>query len=214
MWWAYAELGRRIGIDVLGGLDPSTATDDDVLALSLATARCDLDQLREAGRRGQPVVTDDIVFGWVHERVLGTRRWQLAPTALVDQLATLASPAPLALVPQRQLRHQNTQHRGLGDAPLLQLHPDDAQEAGIEPGADVVVASAAGRVTVTAVVTDSIVAGAVSIPHGWDAPNVNELMSDISVDPLTGMPYLSGTAVTVDPALPRAADAAASGPPD
>jgi anaerobic selenocysteine-containing dehydrogenase len=200
MWWAYAELGRRLGIDVLGGIDPATATDDDVLALTLAAARCDLDRLREAGRCGQPVVTDDIVFGWVHERVLGERRWQLAPAPLVAQLASLAPPGSLVLVPQRQLRHQNTQHRALGDRPYVQLHPDDAAAARVENGTDVVVTSAAGRVTATASVTDAIVRGAISIPHGWDAPNVNDLTSDVDVDPLTGMPRLSGTTVTVQPA--------------
>ena len=66
MWWAFAQLGRRIGVDVLPTLDLDTATDDDVLALALQPARLGLEELRAAGNAGQPVVTELAVFGWVH----------------------------------------------------------------------------------------------------------------------------------------------------
>jgi formylmethanofuran dehydrogenase subunit D len=47
-------------------------------------------------------------------------------------------------------------------------------------------------------VNDSIRSGVVSIPHGWGAPNVNQLTSDSEeLDPLTGMPRFSGFPVTV-----------------
>ena len=58
MWWAFAELGRRIGVDVFPDLDLGTASDDDVLELALQGARLGLDDLRRAGEAGQPVETD------------------------------------------------------------------------------------------------------------------------------------------------------------
>ena len=206
MWWAFAQLGRRIGIDVLPDLDLDTVTDDDVLALALGPARLGLAELRDAGEAGQPVVTDRAVFGWVHERVLPDGRWRLAPPELVHRLDELRRPAPLVLIPQRQLRHQNTQHRRLGDRPYVQMNPKDAATVPVADGDQVVVSSATGSVTGTAFVTDTIRVGAVSVPHGWGEPCVNTLVSDRDVDPLTGMPRQSGTPVT----LARAAAASSS----
>jgi hypothetical protein len=46
----------------------------------------------------------------------------------------------------------------------------------------------------------AIRAGVVSIPHAWSDPDVNALTSDLEdVELLTGMPRLSGIAVTVEP---------------
>jgi anaerobic selenocysteine-containing dehydrogenase len=197
MWWAFAQLGRRIGVDVLPDLDLSTASDDDVLDLALQGARLGLDDLRRAGEDGQPVETDRPVFGWVHERVLRDGRWRLAPPELVRQLDEVRRPAQLVLIPQRQVRHQNTQHRRLGDRPYVQINPVDAAAAAIADGDQVVVSSATGSVTAAAFVTDAIRVGAVSIPHGWADPCVNTLVSDRDVDSLTGMPRQSGTPVAL-----------------
>src|SRR5438552_3505899 len=35
-WWVHAQMARRLGFDILDGLDPDTATDDDVLRLLVA----------------------------------------------------------------------------------------------------------------------------------------------------------------------------------
>ena len=40
--------------------------------------------------------------------------------------------------------------------------------------------------------------GAVSISHGWADTNVNRLISSDDLDPLTGMPRSSGTAVSLE----------------
>jgi hypothetical protein len=44
-------------------------------------------------------------------------------------------------------------------------------------------------------VTDTIGPGVVSFPHAYRAANVNQLTSTADVDPLNGMPILSGFAV-------------------
>jgi hypothetical protein len=46
-------------------------------------------------------------------------------------------------------------------------------------------------------VTEATRAGSVSIAHGWADCNVNVLISSRVLDPLTGMPRMSGTAVSV-----------------
>ena len=79
------------------------------------------------------------------------------------------------------------------------MHPDDAFAAGVSDGEIVEISSATGVLRIELRVTDSTARGSVSIPHGWEDVNVNRLMSHDDLDELTGMPRLSGTAVTVAP---------------
>jgi anaerobic selenocysteine-containing dehydrogenase len=122
--------------------------------------------------------------------------WDLAPPALVDQLAAMTDPPALTLIPRRMPKRFNG--RALGnDAPEVLVHPDDARAAGITDGDVVSVESETGRLRLPARVTDAIPAGVVSISHGWTDANVNVLISSHDLDPLTGMPRSSGTAVSL-----------------
>jgi anaerobic selenocysteine-containing dehydrogenase len=207
LWWSFAQLGARLGLDLVRGLDPDTCTDDDLLAGLAARSPSSLEELRQAGGA---VVADDAVFGWV-ERALPDGRWRLAPEPLVAQLSRLTDPAPLVLVPRRQPGHVNSAMRDRAvpgrrrDQPFVQIHPADAADAGVRDGERVRVSSPTGSLTGTARVDPDIRRGAVSIPHGFDAPNVSLLTTSRSgTDPLTGMVLQSGVPVTL---------AAADGPP-
>jgi anaerobic selenocysteine-containing dehydrogenase len=205
MWWPFAKLGERFDMELLPeGLTAETCTDDDLLAELAARSKASFDDLREAPTG---VVSKEAVFGWVTEQVLPEGRWRLAPAPLVEQLATLADPPPLVLIPRRQLRHLNSQLRqpddteGKADYPDVLLHPADAEAAGVEQGQRVRVTSAHGEVTGTARLDVDIRRGAVSVPHGFGNPNVNYLTSAREgVDPLTGMVLQSGVPLTVTPA--------------
>lgn len=62
------------------------------------------------------------------------------------------------------------------------------------------VASRHGATRARAEVTEAIGRGVVSVPHGWDGPNVNALTADDEdCDPLTGMPRYSGFPVVLRP---------------
>ena len=63
-----------------------------------------------------------------------------------------------------------------------------------------VVRSAHGELTGIAKVDPTIRAGAVSVPHGHQRANVNQLTSKDALDPITGMARYSGIPVTVHPA--------------
>jgi anaerobic selenocysteine-containing dehydrogenase len=199
LWWVLREIGRSLERDPLPGDGAARELeDDDVLRAALASARCGLDELRRAGLEGQPVIHERSVFGWVHEHVLPGGRWQLAPPELVAQLEALPPPSPLALVPRRELRHQNSQHRALAEPAWIWLSPADAASAGVRDGEWVAVKSATGSLVGRARVTDEIRGGAISIPHGFAEPCVNRLVSALEVDPLTGMPHMSGTALALE----------------
>lgn len=200
-WQVFAQLGGRLGLDVIGGLDQATATSDDVLALMTRRGRATLSQLQESDG---PVIDHEVPYGWVRT-ILPAGGWRVAPSQLLDQLAASSPPAGLALAPSRRMRHLNSLFAGeatgdgRADVPRITLNPDDAAARGITEGQQVRVTSAHGSVDGQTAITDDVRSGTVTIPHGFGAMNVNDLTSDDDLDPLTGMPVYSGLPIQVTP---------------
>jgi anaerobic selenocysteine-containing dehydrogenase len=124
----------------------------------------------------------------------------------------------LRLIGRRHIRSNNSwlhNSKRLLKGPercILLIHPEDAAARGIADGDAVTVTSGTGAVTVPAEVTDSIMPGTVSLPHGWghDRPgtrlsvaasrpgvSINDLTRRDRVDPLSGNAALNGTPVEV-----------------
>jgi anaerobic selenocysteine-containing dehydrogenase len=97
----------------------------------------------------------------------------------------------------------------------MHMHPDDAHRLGLDDGKIAVVRSKAGGIEVPVEVTDAIMPGVVSIPHGWGhdragarlgiasahaGVNSNILTDDVLTDALTGNAVFNGIPVTVAPA--------------
>jgi anaerobic selenocysteine-containing dehydrogenase len=77
--------------------------------------------------------------------------------------------------------------RKLMPEPLVDINPADAAPRRIKTGDTVTIASPRGSIKMKANVTDSILAGVVSLPHGWsDDANVNLLVDDKTMDPISG----------------------------
>jgi len=157
---------------------------------------------------GVDVADPPRVKGWVHERVLPGGRWRIAPPSLVAQLVTQrrewdASRArSLVAIPRRTTRRMNSALRDVGrgaDDRDLWVNPHDATAAGISDGDDIDVSSSTGTISGRARVTDDVVRGAVSIPHGLVDQNVSVLTSAGvgTTDPLTGMVVQSGIVITI-----------------
>jgi anaerobic selenocysteine-containing dehydrogenase len=197
MWWVFAELGRRMGYDMGTLGDPATSSDDDVLSMLLAGARCTFADVVATGWAESP---QDLPAQWVEDHLARMGGWRLAPPLLVDQLAGLEPPAPLVMVPRRQRRKLNGQLDFLGEAPEIQINPDDGVAAGVTDGNPVTVRSAVGELTGVAKIDDTIRRGAVAIPHGHHAANVNRLTSKDDIDVVTGMVRYSGIPVSLHPA--------------
>jgi anaerobic selenocysteine-containing dehydrogenase len=94
------------------------------------------------------------------------------------------------------------------------VHPDDAARLGLVDGGAAAVKSRTGALEATVEVTDAIMPGVVSLPHGWghDAPgarlgvaeahagvNSNLLADEALVDALSGNAVLNGIPVAVAP---------------
>lgn len=202
MWWVFAELGRRLGLDLLpGGVDGATATDEDLVERRATAFDVDV----EVVRRERHLPPRPPVYGWVQER-LPAGRWQLAPPELVDQLATLVDPGPgLVLIPARAKHSFNSvladgAGRERRERPRLAMHPSDAASVGVRDGEETRVSSAHGSVCAVAHLDVRIRRGAVSLSHGYADANVNHLTSEqVEVDRYTGMVRLSGVPVDVTP---------------
>ena len=149
----------------------------------------------------------------------------LAPEPLTADLrralGTLRRPPPaLVLIGRRHARSNNTwlqnSERLVRGKPscTLFLHPADAAARGVADGSWVRLSSSVGAVEVQAVVTDAIMPGVVSLPHGWghkakgarlrvanaaQGANINDLTDPRAIDTLTGTSVLTGVAVELEP---------------
>lgn len=126
---------------------------------------------------------------------------------------------PFQLIGRRDLRSNNSWLRNVpklmrGDRDRrLRVHPDDAGRIGLVDGEVVRVRSRIGAVDAEVRITDEVMPGIVSLPHGWSdgvethrrvvaelgrGPNCNELIDHREVDPLAGMAWLNGFPVAVE----------------
>ncbi len=157
------------------------------------------------------------------------QRIVLAPTHITDDLPRLARrmerPADeLVLVNRRDLRSNNSWMHNVEvlvkgrPRCTLHLHPDDADRLGLHDGDAALVSSSSGELRVPVEVTDSVMPGVVSLPHGWghDRPgtrnavarahagvNSNVLSPGTFVDEPSGNAAVNGIPVTVVPATDR-----------
>ncbi|TXL81960.1 molybdopterin oxidoreductase family protein [Vineibacter terrae] len=150
---------------------------------------------------------------------------ELAPGMLLLDLqrpaADLARPVPeLVIIGRRQVRSNNSWMHNL---PILAkgpyrctalVHPQDARRLGLRAGQPARITSANRAIEVQVEVSEEMMPGVVSLPHGWghDRPgarltlaaqrpgaNLNALLDDSQRDPLSGNAVLSGVPVQMMP---------------
>ena len=204
LWWILGQLGQRLGHHVLPGqLDvDDPAVDDDAVLDALMGA----DRVEELRAVPSGVTAPTRRFGWVLGQT-DRPQFHLAPAELVAELSREEPPAPLMLIPRRQVRHLNSWFPPGGlrqDGPVLLVHPTDAAESGLSDGGRARVTSATGTLVATVCVDDGVARGHVSFPHGFDppaGPRVGALTSSAGSDPLTGMVRQSGVPIQLEPDL-------------
>lgn len=151
-------------------------------------------------------------------------RVELMPTVYTEAIPHLErwidAPRPaLVLIGRRHLRSLNSWMHNVSslvkgrDRTALWLHPDDALERGVVDGDRVRVVARAGRVETRARVTDEVMRGVVSMPHGYGQSagdgiervasalggvNVNALTDESVVEPILGDSILNGVPVAVE----------------
>ncbi len=151
---------------------------------------------------------------------------ELAPPELLADVPRLRealtrSNGHMVLVGRRQLRSNNSWMHNLEplvkgkDRCTAHVHPDDAERLGLTEGAGALLRSPAGEIVAPVEITDAVMPGVVSIPHGWghDQPgmqlsvarehpgvNSNVLADDSVVEPVSGNAVLSGIPVEISAA--------------
>ncbi|HSV36162.1 MAG TPA: molybdopterin oxidoreductase family protein, partial [Ramlibacter sp.] len=150
---------------------------------------------------------------------------ELAPAVLLADLQRpardLAPPASgMVIIGRREVRSNNSWMHNL---PLLAkgperctalVHPYDAQRLGLADGAMARITSRAGSLEARVQLSDDMMPGVVSLPHGWGhqlpgarlsvaaqrpGANLNELLDDQWRDPLSGNAVLSGIPIELAP---------------
>ena len=126
---------------------------------------------------------------------------------------------PFALIGRRHLRSNNSwMHnsqrlvKGKERCTLI-MHSNDAKTLNINDGQNVTVTSTVGHVKLPVEVTENIMPGVVSIPHGWGhhrkgtkiavaqdnaGVSLNDLTNNLRLDILTGNADFSGTKVKIE----------------
>ena len=148
-------------------------------------------------------------------------RVELAPEPILADIPRLAEslggpPDGLLLIGRRHLRSNNSWMHNLpalaggSNRCTLLMHPDDAARLGVTDTA--VITGPAGKLEVPVEISDDIRPGVVSLPHGWGhgvpgtrmsvaaqqaGVNVNSLLDDSLIEPLSGTAVLNGVPVEV-----------------
>ncbi|MDQ3367902.1 MAG: molybdopterin oxidoreductase family protein, partial [Myxococcota bacterium] len=153
---------------------------------------------------------------------------RLAPAEYLADLARLerhhATPAAaaarpgLVLIGRRHLRSNNswmhnTERLVKGPARCtLMIHPDDATARGLTEGGRARVSTTLGTIELPVEVTDTLMPGVVSVPHGWGhgragtrlrvaekvaGVSVNDILDPAVIDELSGTSALTGQRVEV-----------------
>jgi len=150
-------------------------------------------------------------------------RFCAALTPLAGHKADAAE-GELLLIGRRHVRSNNSwmaNSRRLVKGPprcTALIHPLDAAGVGLTDGAEVEIVSRVGAVRVPAEISNDIMPGVISLPHGWghqlagvalgvaadlDGASANDLTDDMVVDPLSGNAVFSGVPVRINSCRPH-----------
>jgi anaerobic selenocysteine-containing dehydrogenase len=151
---------------------------------------------------------------------------ELAPEPIVADVPRLVESLSrprnggLVLVGRRQLRSNNSWMHNLPvlvkgkERCTLHVHPDDAARYDLTDGSPAEVRSRAGTVVAPVEVTDAVMPGVVSLPHGWGhdsdgtaqavasehaGTNSNVLADEMLLDAVSGNAVLNGIPVELAP---------------
>ena len=166
------------------------------------------------------------------------KRIKLAPSTFMKDMNRLRKRAEvlntekntneLLLIGRRHVRSNNSwlhnSHRlvkGKNRCTMM-IHPDDAARLSLTNGETAFVTSRVGQVEIETEITQDIMAGVISIPHGWGhsikdtklsiaskrpGVSINDLTDDQFVDRLTGTSALNGVPVSVSKVAPKGREA-------
>jgi anaerobic selenocysteine-containing dehydrogenase len=145
----------------------------------------------------------------LYSETLASQGYDALPTQRESPETPLSTPGLLAEYPlvlttgARQLEYIHSQLRNISSLrrklpePLAEINPETAAKYGIGDGEMIVVETRRGRIELRGRITDDIMPGVVSVPHGWPEANVNLLTDEKGADPTIGYPALKSLLCSV-----------------
>jgi anaerobic selenocysteine-containing dehydrogenase len=220
--------GNKLAEKLLGKLGPEAIIDFALRTGPHGVLRKGFKGLSLAKLRKTPHGID---LGPLESRLPGRlfhrdRKLALAPQCYLDDLPRLArrfeqAGNGLVMIGRRHLRSNNSwmhnSERLVKGPPrcTLMIHPDDATQRGLVDGGNARVATTKGAIDLPVEVTDTMMPGVVSVPHGWGhgrkgvqlrvaatvpGQSVNDVIDSSRIDELSGTSALTGQPVEVTPA--------------
>ncbi len=221
-WEIFSELGERV-CKALGQEQRPLPAPHEIVDLGLQMGRYDLDleklQQQPAGvdlGPLQPCLPDRLQTP--------NQRIHCVPDAMPAELSRLKAALqqtdnpPFQLIGRRHVRSNNSwmhQYQRLikgADRCTLLIHPDDARDCNLGEGDRALVKSQAGEITIAVQISDSMMPGVVSVPHGYGhsadgmqiniakanaGVSVNDLVPADFVDALSGNAAVNGVPVNI-----------------
>lgn len=215
----------------MGGKAVPAANPEQVLAFSLGQSGYAKDGLNLQALKDNPHGVDlGPLQSCMPDRLMtGDSRIQLAPDCFLEDCKRLSltedqeqEQFPMRLIGRRHLRSNNSwmhnSHRLVKgrDRCTMLLHPTDGERLGIQDGEVAKVSSRVGELEIKAELSDEIMPGVVSIPHGWGhnrkgiglrvaaehaGHSLNDLTDEHRIDLLTGNAAFNGVPVKVEAAV-------------
>lgn len=209
----WTELGRKMGFEEVF----PWKTDEEVVELELKSSGLSYQELKEEKVAGAYYMKkkygmeDYEVKGFstpskkieIYSETFKKAGFDPLPTYREPDQSPLKNPQmaqeyPFVLTTgARILYYTHTQHRNIDGLreknpdPFAEINQKTAERFGIQDGDWIIVESNRGRIKVKAQVTEDILEGVVSIPHGWPGEaNVN-LLTDVHLrEPIMGYPQM------------------------
>jgi len=221
-WEIFNALTERMGGQMLPAQNPEQVLAQGLAAGTYANSGLDLEQLK-ANPHGIDLGPLQTCFP---DRLLtADQRIQLAPAVFLadcDRLLQFkqekTAAFPFRLIGRRHLRSNNSwMHNAYRlvkgrDRCTLLIHPSDAAQIGLKDQQEAQVSSRVGSLVIKVELSDEIMPGVVSIPHGWGhhrkntqmevaeqhpGISINDLTDQGRIDTLTGNAAFSGVPVNV-----------------
>lgn len=222
-WEIFNALTQRMGGQLLPAQNPEQVLAHGLAAGTYAKSGLDLEKLK-AHPHGIDLGPLQTCFP---DRLLtADQRVQLAPTVFLEDCHRLlefkhekTAAFPLRLIGRRHLRSNNSwMHNAYRlvkgrDRCTLLIHPEDAAQIGLKDQEEAQVSSRVGSLVIKVELSDEIMPGVVSIPHGWGhhrkntqlevaeqhaGISINDLTDEGRIDTLTGNAAFSGVPVKVE----------------
>ena len=209
-WEVLAQAARHLaaamGVTARAAVSPELALDAGLRAGPWGLS---LDALRHAPHG---IDLGPLVPSFPERLMTHNHRIACAPAPLMAALAdadrTLFGPATphMLLIGRRHIRSNNSwMHRfprltrGKPRCQLL-MNVADARARGLADGQRVTIRSRVGSIEAELESTGDMMAGVVSLPHGWGAASANDLTDDAFFDAVSGNAALNGLPVNVEAA--------------